>query len=450
VKRKIDAYLDEWKRQSDRKALLVRGARQVGKTYAVRRLGKTFDHFLEVNFEEEKAVAAFFSGSLNPAEICKKLSAYFNIPLHPGRSLLFLDEIQACPDALRSLRFFHEKMPALHVAAAGSLLEFALEAIPSFGVGRITTLRMYPLTFSEFLGAVRAEALDAQVRQADPQHPLDPVLHDRLLDQVRMYQLVGGMPASVEAYSKDNDLLACQRILDDLLASIRADFAKYRKRSPTIRLQETLMSAARQAGGKFKYTNVSTENSSRAYKDSLDLLVQAGLVYKVYHSSSRGLPLGAQADNRKFKCLIFDAGIHQRLQGLTLSEHLVRRAAQLVNEGNLAEAFAGLELIGNGQPYVDPQLYYWHRESPGSNAEVDYVIQAGNRIVPIEVKAGTRGQMQSLFLFLKERSLELGVRVSHENFAEYGAIRTIPLYAVGRLAGNDPLAVEISDGDRIE
>lgn len=432
--RKISSRLDQWREEPRRKSLLLRGARQVGKTYSIRKLGQSFDHFLEVNFEEDKSVCSFFSQSLNPEELCEKLAAFFDIPIIPGKTLLFLDEIQACPDALRSLRFFHEKMPKLHVAAAGSLIEFALNEIPSFGVGRITTLHMYPMTFEEFLFASGSKALVELARKAEIGNPMDQVLHDKLIEKVRIYQMIGGMPSVVSAYTSDHDIKSCQLILDELLSSIRMDFAKYRKRVPAIRLQEVLNSAAYQAGSKFRYSSVGLEIDARACKACLELLVQAGLVYKVYHTSARGLPLGAQINSRKFKALLFDIGIHQRLMGLNLAEHLIKDKIELINKGNLAEVLTGIELMAGGSPLVSDSLYYWHREKRSSSAEVDYVIQGGGRILPVEVKAGKKGSMKSLYIFLDERNLDRGIRVSSENFYRYDRIDTIPIYAASRLA----------------
>ena len=238
MKRDIDQKLLDWKLDSGRRVLLVRGARQVGKTYSVRELGRTFAHYLEVNFEEHPDVRLFFRDSPDPIRLREKLAAYYSTPIVPGETLLFLDEIQSCPEAFRSLRFFYEKMPDLHVVAAGSLLELAVAEIPSFGVGRLTSLHMYPLTFREYLAAMGEEALSHIVDGADPDHPLDEPFHRRLVEHVKGYQLVGGMPAVVNAYAQKRDLAACFRIQDD--------FAKYKKRAPVARLAEVFRSVVLQ------------------------------------------------------------------------------------------------------------------------------------------------------------------------------------------------------------
>jgi predicted AAA+ superfamily ATPase len=351
---------------------------------------------------------------------------------------LFLDEIQACPRALSSLRFFHEKRPDLHVVAAGSLLEFVLESIPSHGVGRIQNLFMYPMSFREFLLALGEERLLALVADADADHPLDDPFHQRLVDYVRTYQLVGGMPAVVASYARHRDLNRCMRLLDNLLVALRDDFAKYKKRAPVERLAEVFRAVSFQAGGKFVYAGIDSGSSPPSLKQALDLLVRAGLAHKVYHTSARGLPFGAQADPAKFKVLPLDVGLHQRLLGLDLAAHLVAAPIDLINKGSLAEVFVGRELIAAHSPLTEPALHYWHREARGSEAEVDYVTAHGARIVPIEVKAGTTGRMRSLHRFLEEHPEETGRRVSLETFSRYGRIETVPLYAAWRLAETSP------------
>jgi predicted AAA+ superfamily ATPase len=434
MQRIINQHLKNWKNDPQHKVLLIRGARQVGKTYSIREFGKTFSHFIEVNLDKDKPIHQFFSGSLRIATICEKLAGYYNQPILPEETLLFFDEIQECPDALRALRYFYEEMPQLHVVAAGSLLEFAIEEIPSFGTGRIASLRMYPLSFQEFVVALEGEKLIKRIIEADVDNPIDTVFHERFLELLRTYLLIGGMPAIVEQYRTHHDLRKCRNELGFLVESFRSDFAKYRMRLPAIRLEEALTAVVRQSGGKFMYSRIEADGQSQHYKQALSLLEKAGLVHRIYHSSARGIPLGAQADERKFKALLFDIGLHQQLLGLDISELLVADFETLINKGYLVELFAGLELIAGQSPLHKPQLYYWHRESPTANAEVDYVIQRGAAIVPLEVKSGTRGAMQSMRLFLTERNVAMGVRLSQENFKRADYFVTIPVYAAGRLS----------------
>jgi len=431
MKRTIEKAFLEWKQDSKRKILLLRGARQVGKTYSIRELGKTFSSSVEVNFEENPEIKSFFEKSLNPQEIIEKLAIYFGKTIVPGESLLFFDEIQACPDALKSLRFFYEKIPELHVAAAGSLLELAIADLPSFGVGRIESLFMYPLTFAEFMEATGDQKLNSLITEASPENPLDNVIHEKILAKLKIFQLIGGMPEVVKDYLETKDFNHCQKLLDNLVTSWVDDFAKYKKRSPVLRLQEVFKAIVFQTGCKFKYASIAA-GKTESYKDALELLLKAGLAYKVCHTSARGLPLGAQINRKKFKILIFDSGIYQRVLGLNLSEYIAADLQQLINKGHLAELFAGLELIKSASPYSYPELYYWHREERSSSAEVDFVIQGKKGVLPLEVKSGTKGQMQSLHIFLDERNLAKGVRISAENFSRYGKIVTIPLYAAFR------------------
>ncbi|HUU05667.1 MAG TPA: ATP-binding protein [Patescibacteria group bacterium] len=431
MKRMIEKAFLAWKQDPKRKILLLRGARQVGMTYSLRELGKTFNSFVEVNFEENPEIKSFFEKSLNHLEIIEKLAIYFGTAIIPGESLLFFDEIQACPEALKSLRFFYEKIPELHVAAAGSLLELAIADLPSFGVGRIESLFMYPLTFAEFMAVTGNQKLNSLIAEASPENPLDSIIHEKILAKLKIFQIIGGMPEVVKDYLETKDFNRCQKQLDNLVTSWVDDFAKYKKRSPVLRLQEVFKAIVFQTGSKFKYASIA-DGRTESYKDVLELLLKAGLAYKVCHTSARGLPLGAQINDKKFKILIFDSGIYQRIVGLNLSEYIASDLQQLINKGHLAELFSGLELIKSGSPYSYPELYYWHREEKSSNAEVDFVVQGKNGVVPLEVKAGTKGQMQSLHIFLDERNLSTGIRISAENFSRYDKIITIPLYAASR------------------
>ena len=416
-----------------RKVLLVRGARQVGKTWSIRHLGRSFDVFLEFNFEEDPNLAGFFAGRLDPRFLCERLSAYAGRSAIPGRTLLFLDEIQACPNALRSLRFFQERMPELHVVAAGSLLEFALEEIPSFGVGRIEYRHMYPLSIQKFAVACGLEAAIELVCRERTDDDRD-ALHRQLVEMTRAFMTIGGFPEVVRHYVSNRDLTGCMSLLDDLLTTLRSDFAKYRKRVPSNRLNSVFESVAAQAGGKFMYSRVGESLRSEQVHKAAELLVLAGLAYRIPHSSAQGIPLGAQADLRRFKLLPCDAGLYQRLCGLKLSDEIAKDDRAVINSGAVAEVVAGTELLVSSSPRTRPGLFYWHREKRNSNAEVDYVIQAGNDIVPVEVKAGTRGAMRSLRMFLDSHQFSsYGIRTSLEPFSEYGNVRVVPLYALGNV-----------------
>lgn len=433
LKRKIDTELLTWSRDKSRKPLLLRGARQVGKSSAVRELSKHFEFFLEVNFEEHRKVHSLFSGDLSPQTLSDNLSLMFNIPVIEGRTLLFFDEIQACVPAISSLRFFYEKLPGLHLIAAGSLLEFVFRDLPSFGVGRIRSLFLYPLSFEEFLSACNENLLLEAKKEATVDNPLHDAIHQKLLTLSKKFLVLGGMPEVVANYVQGHNLVECQRILDDIIISLKTDFTKYRKRVPMLRISEVFESVVRQVGNKFKFTGVVSEANHKQIKEALDLLIMAGLVITVTHTSANGLPLGAETDLKKRKMLIFDTGVFQRLSGLNIQVVLFEEGFDPVNKGNIAELFVGLELLKASSCYHQQSLFYWHRESLNSNAEVDYLIQKDQDIIPIEVKSGTKGSMQSLYLFLKEKSRPYGIRFSLENFSSYGQIRSYPLYSVANI-----------------
>lgn len=430
--RNIDKILLDWKLSSERKVLLVRGARQVGKTFSIRKFAKQFNNLIEINFEEEPAIKTFFDGSLNPKGICEKLSAYYGVPIIEGKTLIFFDEIQSCLNAIKALRFFYEKMPNLHVIAAGSLLEFALEEIPSFGVGRISSVFMYTMTFSEFLNATEGPQI-CSILNSSITSPIDLALHQKLMEKFRIYSIIGGMPSIVESYRIHRDIRKCQSLIDELLITFKDDFSKYRKESDVPVIDEVFSSIAHQMGKKFKYSNISTEQKTHLYKKALALLIKAGLACKVYHTSAQGIPLGAQIDNKKFKVLLWDIGVYQRLLGLNLSEFLVQDDVNLINKGDFAELFVGLEIIGNSSPLTQEQLYYWHRESRSSNAEVDYVLQNNEQIIPIEVKSGIKGHLKSLKIFLQERNLKKGFCLSANNFCQADDVTYMPIYMASQI-----------------
>ncbi|MCL2801763.1 MAG: AAA family ATPase [Treponema sp.] len=433
INRKIDTDLLQWAQESDRKPLLLRGARQVGKSSAVRHLAKQFDHFLEVNFElNTNAQILFAKSDLSPQRLCQELSAIYGIPIIPGKTLVFFDEIQASLHAISSLRFFYEKFKDLHVIAAGSLLEFAFQQLPSFGVGRIRSVFLYPMSFSEFLAACDYELLLESILKADCKNPLSEPVHKKILELLRVFLIIGGMPEVVSDYIKNNDFLSCQRILDDLVISLRSDFSKYAKKVPVLQISAVFDSVVNQMGKKFVFSNASNEYTHRQLKEGLELLKLSGLVIPVYHSAANGIPLGAEIDIKKQKILLLDTGILQRLLGLPLSDLLISDDFSLINKGNIAELFAGLEILKSASCYEQKSLYYWHRENKSSNAEVDFVIQIKNNIIPIEVKSSAKGAMQSMRLFMEEKSSPYGIRTSLENFGEISDINIIPLYALGK------------------
>jgi predicted AAA+ superfamily ATPase len=433
LERKIDVELEIWKKLPNRKPLILRGARQVGKSSSVKNLAKNFKYFIEINFDENPTYATVFENGLDPVGICEQLSVISNTPIIEGETLLFFDEIQSCIPAISSLRYFYEKMPNLHLIAAGSLLEFALSEIPSFGVGRVRSIFMYPLSFEEFLLANKEKSLVEALKIATTKTPFPEIFHQKLKGYLKKFLIIGGMPEAVKSYITNGDMLEVQRVLDDLILSIQADFVKYKIRVSPTRIREVFDAVVKQVGNKFSYSYPNATLNNVQIKEALALLELAGLVYFVTHSASNGIPIGAEINSKKRKILIFDTGIFQRIQGLNIAQLLIEDDFNSINKGNIAELHVGLELIKNVSCYEKTYLYYWQRDAKNSQAEVDYVIQKQEKIIPIEVKAGTKGSMQSLYLFLKEKKLDFGIRLSLENFSEMEKIKIVPLYGVGNL-----------------
>lgn len=450
IQRNIDVELLEWKDNPMRKPLLLRGARQVGKSSAVRHFGKEFQFFAEVNFERHKTVKTLFQGDIDIHLIVQKIAIYINVPIEEGKTLLFLDEIQECPEAIMALRFFKEDYPGLHVIAAGSLLEFTLQELPTFGVGRIHTLFMYPMTFDEFLNANNENGLISMKRQADSQHPLDAAFHEKLIEYFRIYLLVGGMPEAVLAWIKTHNFNQCTHIQEDIILTYEDDFSKYKKRVSPDLLRTTLHGICHQPGEKITFKQISADYRSSQIREAVRLLTLAGLVIPVIATSGNGIPLDAEANEKNMKILLLDSGLLLsvlQLEG-NLAQHLVDlimtgSPRDLVNKGGLVEMVAGLELLRN-KPCVQRQkMFYWEK-SGNSIAEIDYLDTFHLKVTPIEIKSGTQGGMKSLWQFMREKRLTEAIRCSFENFGEFTYtdpqadnaerhITIIPLYALENL-----------------
>lgn len=439
--RNIDKHLLEWKKENNHKPLLLRGARQVGKSSAIRQLGKSFKYFVEVNFERDKEITSIFKGNLKPKEIASRLSAFYGIPIIPNETLLFFDEIQACHEAIHSLWFFYEDYPELHVIAAGSLLEFALKKMTSFGVGRVRSLFMYPMSFDEFLFANGNTAWVEAKQNSTPDNPIFDALHSKLVESFRNYLLVGGMPESVSNWIETGDYLRCQQIQDDIMLTYEDDFFKYEEKIEPMLLRQTLHSIASQIGNKFVYSNVQGNYRSEKVKEALELLKDAGLIKAVVHTAANGIPLGAEINDKFVKYIFLDSGLLLRLLGFENTNGqseiskliLTGTAAELVNKGHITEMVAGLELLKYNSPTQRHDLYYWQNLSRGAQAEVDYVIAKNMKVVPLEVKAGTSGSMRSMYQLMSDKKLDYGIRTSLENFGKINNIDIIPIYALSNL-----------------
>lgn len=451
IERYIDALLLEWKNSSSLKPLLLRGARQVGKSWAVKHLGESFTYYLEVNFEKRPDIKDVFERVHEVHDLANNLSLLYNVPVVAGQTLLFLDEVQDCPAAIKSLWAFKEDFPELHVVAAGSLLEFALQDLPSFGVGRIRSLFVYPFSFDEFLVAEGKSSWLEAKQQADNEKPLLMPLHNDIVQHYRTFLMVGGMPASVAAWVTTHDYRNCQTELDDIQLTYYDDFKKYAKKVDPTLLRNTLQSVILQIGNKFTYSKVDGSYRAEEVKKALKLLSDAGIVKRVSHTAANGLPLGAEVNEKFRKYSYLDSALLLRILDMDLggarqlTDLIVAGTAEdLVNKGGLAEMVLGWELIKYSSPRSQHDLYYWENTADGTRSEVDYIIARDMKVLPIECKSGTSGKMKSLHLFMHNKHLTDAIRCSLENFALLEScdkkaddtvrrIQILPLYAISNL-----------------
>jgi len=420
-------YLEKWKSSKYRKPLVIRGARQVGKTYLVRSFaGEHFDRLLEINFEQEPDIALLFSSN-KPHKIIELLELQFNIPISGGKTLIFLDEVQAAPEVLGSLRYFYEEVPEQHIIAAGSLLEFAFEE-PSFSmpVDRIEYLYLGPMQFEEFLLASGKDKLVSFLGNFNYQDSILKPVHLQLIELMRTFFVTGGMPEPVSTYLESRSWRECESVKHALFRTFQDDFNKYGRRIKNRRLQLLFKKIPLVVGNKFKYVNIDRHERAGDLAKALNLLCLAHLVYRVQHSSCTGIPVGATADAKKFKTIFLDVGIMSTVCGLNLLDYEKVEDVMLVNSGSICEQYIGQHLLFSQQFFKEPELHYWIREKKGSSAEVDYVIAEGARIVPVEVKAGKSGSLKSLQVFVNEKRPDMCVRFNSEPPSFFKGLTALP------------------------
>ena len=433
MKRLIDYYLANWKQDQFRMPLLLRGARQVGKTFSVRKLGESFQSFVEVNLEAMPEAHVIFEKNLDPERIIGELSIVTRKHIIPGKTLLFIDEIQIVPRAIIALRYFYEKMPNLHIIAAGSLLDFAIEHV-GMPVGRVQSLYMYPLSYVEFLAALGYDSLIEAFLSHAPDTEISTAIHNQALALLGDYCAIGGMPRAVQLWKDTKSPLSSARIHTTILDAYRQDFEKY-ARKMQIRYVELLFKYIPvQLGRKFKYSIIEGEFRKRELSPALELLVTAGVAHKVFYSAGQGIPLGAQIDMQDYKVLFLDIALAQNLLGFDISGWFTAPMVEFVNKGSIIEAFVGQEMLAYDDPYMKKNLYYWHREMRASEAEIDYLMQIDKSIIPIEVKSGLGKTLKSLQSFLESHSATFyGIRFSVHNYSQYQKINSLPLYAVAHM-----------------
>ncbi len=440
MERDIEKDLVKWKNSILRLPLLLRGARQVGKSWVVEKFGRQhFESFVVVNFEQNPLARACFD-TLFPEKIVSAIELLTSSLITPGKTLLFLDEIQECPSAIMALRYFKEQMPALHVIGAGSLLEFALNDDQfSMPVGRVQFLYLYPLSFYEFLRAMKRENLVAYLNTLSIGSTVPAPIHEELLRLIREYMALGGMPAVLSAYLQTKSVLQCQDIQSDILSTYRRDFGKYAKISQHKILSLLFEKAPGLIAQWFKYSKVDPDIQPREMKIALQLLSLAGLIYKINSTSASGLPLTTTQNEKKFKLIFLDVGLAKRASFLDISA-LFHEDIILLNGGLFTEQFVGQELLAYSDKKSDSHLFFWVREEKNSSAEVDFMITIGSQIIPIEVKSGLKGRMKSLKIFMTEKQAKLGVRISLATLSLTDNILSLPLYMIGELSR---LVVEI-------
>jgi len=429
MKRDLEQHLLRWKKHPFRKPLIIRGARQVGKSWLVDHFSKHFDHYVTVNLDTHTDLKELFINTRDPQLIIEKLRILSGGPLEPGKSLIFIDEIQESVEALKALRYFKEKCPEYHVIAAGSLLDFSLEEIGT-PVGRVQYMYLHPLSFAEFLTAMDKDSLRKHLLSYDMRAPLDNIFHTELNELLRHYMWLGGMPAVIDAWIKSKNPTYCLEIQDEIVTGYRDDFPKYAKKYQLPRVTEVFNSIPHQLGKKFKHTAVNKEIKSRDLKDALLLLEKAGIAKIFYHSDAQGYPLAAGQNQSKAKVFLHDIGLVQRMLGLNLAEW-ISQPLHCQHLGSIAEQFVAQEYIAYTSTITSPELFYWHREGKNRNAEVDFLFNVDSRIVPVEVKSGRQGGLKSLALFLEEHpDSPKGLKICEQPFMQQSNYLQIPFYAI--------------------
>jgi uncharacterized protein len=413
MSRRALSYLTNWLHSSGRKPMVIRGARQVGKTWLVRELAQHENkQLIELNFEKNPQFYTFFESN-DPNVILMQLGAGLSMDIDPKEVILFLDEIQAVPVLLSKLRWFAEDMPELPVLTAGSLLDFVLDKHEfSMPVGRITYMHLAPLTFEEFLDAYGKKQLLLYIQQFSWGQTIPLALHDQLMHLFKEYLVIGGMPAAVYSWVQEASLARVNQIHHDLLASYRDDFSKYAGKLSLSRLEDMLNAIPKMLGEKMVFSRVNKEVPSTTLKSALNLLCQARLAHRVFNTAGNGVPLAAEINEKFFKVILLDIGLVSAMLNLKLDKIYQVDDINFVNSGGLSEQVVGQLLSAIEPYYVAPALYYWVREKKNANAEIDYLLQQGADILPIEVKSGSTGSLKSLHLFMGLKKLPHALRIN--------------------------------------
>ena len=430
MKRLIESQLLEWKNDVHRKPLLVRGARQVGKTYTVRQFGREhFKKLAAIDLERDTSLRTIFDGSLAASGIVTQLEAFTGISLSGGETLLFIDEIQASPRAIMALRYLYEERPDIPVIAAGSALEFALGDI-SFPVGRVTFAWMRPMTFAEYLIAAGHDLLARALPTLSAPYAASAPVHDKILGELRKYLLVGGMPEAVYRFLENGSFDAAGAVHAELAVSLAQSLVKYRIRTDPESVAQVFRQLPRSVGSQVRFTHLDPDRRVEKTKSSAQALARALLYHPVHSVDAHGVPLGGTVSEKRFKPLFLDVGLMQYLRGITAKEVLAAADIGVLHQGAVAEQFVGQELLAAGGT-ENGELYYWSRAEKRGNAEIDYLLVRGGVVYPIEVKSGAAGRLRSLHQFLSEHpATPLGIAFSPtaQEKRQEGRILFVPLY----------------------
>lgn len=441
MERKIDTFLRQWKERKDRLPLLIYGARQIGKTYAVKQFAqKHFKTLIYLNFEENNELCDLFGAKIDAATVIRNIELYFSNRIDPVHTLLFFDEIQLCERALTSLKYFAEEAPEITIIASGSLLGIMLKREKfSFPVGKVTFYHMRPLDFEEFMWAMDQRMLVDAINLAF-QHldPLPDPIHSRALEWSDLFLLLGGMPAVINAYlisSQDKNTEQRFRYVDekksDLINAYLADMAKYTKAAEASRVISTFNSIPAQfakENHKFQYKLIQKGASANLFSTSLEWLENAGVIIRCYRLEQPMLPLSGNYDLSAFKVYMHDSGLLAKVLGVTPGEILLSHLNSS-NRGAVAENYVAAALAFNFE-----KLYYWEYKS---QAEIDFIIQKKNFVLPVEVKSGENTKAKSLHSYLNRYFPEYAIRISRRHFGMTDKIMSIPLYAVYCLKNNN-------------
>ena len=426
MERKIYKALVSWKDSTDRKPLVLQGARQVGKTYIVNHFaGKEYSNSIYCNFEKDRNLHDFFK-DLTPARILKKLALYKRKEIFPKNTLIIFDEIQACPEAITSLKYFNEEANEYHIVALGSLLGVSVNRENfSFPVGKVQFMTLYPLDFEEYLMARGEQDLIDLIRACyKTDSPLENAFHERALDYYKEYLFVGGMPEAVEEFGKNKNPELVRIIQQTILESYQNDMGKYNKQSeiPKTRIvYKNISTQLAKENKKFQYKNVKQGGRASEFEGAIEWLCLAGIASQNYRIEQIMLPLNAYRSLSDFKFYMNDVGLCGASQDIYYEDILGENPLFDNFKGGLTENYVYNQLTINGL-----NLYYW---TSGSQAEVDFITRLENEIIPIEVKAKINNRSRSLGVYVDRYKPSYSIRISQKNFGFENGIKSVPLYA---------------------